>query len=124
MGGWWDTGWHAYMRVSQLRRATGGHALLCDIETTCTVRVVIPAAEELPEDGVVPIARYQRSSGVERDEDTRFLDTLWFDVPSCKIILQDANESFLGFGAILRTKFSRTKMAEENQRTSLVRKAQ
>ena len=49
---------------------------------------------------------------VERHEDARFLDTLWFDVPSREIVLQHANKSFFGFWAILRAGCTRMAMTE------------
>ena len=55
---------------------------------------------------------------VERDEDARFLDALWLNVPSCEVILQHANESFFGVWAILRAKFSRTTVVGRKGRSN------
>ena len=84
--------------------------MLCDVESACSVRVIVTAAEELPQYGVVPErANDQRcqlsSAAAGKVGDARFLDTLGFDVPSCEIILQHANKSFLGFGALFRAEW-------------------
>lgn len=97
----------------------GPPALLCDVETSCAVWVIIPAAKELAEYGVVPMTNglSPRPQLWRGTRNVRFLDTLWLDVPPCEIVLQHAKESFFGVCAILRAKRGRTMMAEESERT-------
>lgn len=87
--------------------------MLCNIETSSAVWVIVSAAKELAEYGVVPMINGQYPSvTVERTRGVRFLDTLWLYVPACEIILEYANELFLGVYAILRAKFGCTMMTE------------
>ena len=112
----------AHVELSQRRSVIQqGLALLRDVESPCAVWVIITAAEELPEYGVVSIERFSPGRRRwKRGMDVRFLDALGLNVPSCEIVLQHANESFFGFGVVLRTLLRCTTVAEEHRRISLV----
>ena len=80
-----------------MRGARLGLTLLGDVETLCSVLIVVSTAEELSEDGVVStigdsiISEYSRLW-----LHARLLDALGLDVPTSEVVLEHADEALLG----------------------------
>lgn len=62
--------------------------LFSNVETLCTVCVVISATEEFAQNRIV-----------------RFLYSLRFDVPACEVVLKNTDETFLRIVALFGTDF-------------------